>query len=59
LGRVSWREAREVIVTPNEVEHARTRGDVWLGIVIGIVLDREADGTLSARGGTLTWYRPG
>lgn len=50
--------AEEVIVTPKEVEHARDRGDVWLGIVSGIVLDRDADGTLSARGGTLLWHRP-
>jgi hypothetical protein len=50
--------AEEVIVTPNEVEHARARGDVWLGIVSGILLDRDADGTLSARGGTLSWHRP-
>jgi hypothetical protein len=54
----STRDEGRIFVTPKEVAHARERGDVWLAVVSGIVLDREADGSLTARGGDLTWYRP-
>lgn len=50
--------ATEILVTANEVQHAREHGTVALAIVSGITINRGADGRPDAGGGELTWHRP-
>lgn len=47
-----------ILVTANEVEHAREHGAVALAIVSAISLRVGSDGTPVAEGGTITWFRP-
>ncbi len=48
----------EVLLTPNEVEHARRYPDVALFILADIVVKRDTDGTVSASGGRRVVFDP-
>lgn len=48
----------EVILTANEVVHARSGADVRLAIVSGIKLTRSAGGAPRASRGVVTWFDP-
>lgn len=48
----------EILVTANEVQHARDHGAVALAIVTSIKVRYGADGTPIAEGGSLAWHRP-
>lgn len=48
----------EILVTANEVQHAREHGAVALAIVSAIAVHRGSDGKPIADGGQLTWHRP-
>jgi hypothetical protein len=48
----------EILVTANEVRHAREHGGVALAIVSGIKVRRDGQGKPVADGGTLMWIRP-
>jgi hypothetical protein len=45
-------DGAEVILTPNEVTHARRHPDTALFILSGIQIERDSDGTATATGGT-------
>lgn len=48
----------EVLLTPNEVRHARTFGHVALFVLAGIEVVRRPDGTVEASGGRPTVFDP-
>jgi len=51
-------DGAEVILTPNEVDHAREMADVALFIVSNVVVERDDDGTVTATGGNCHRYDP-
>jgi hypothetical protein len=48
----------EIILTPNEVTHARTHADTALFVLSGIEIQRDEDGAITATGGTRHVYDP-
>ena len=48
----------DVLLTPNEVVHARTYPHVALFVVVDIVVERDADGQVTARGGRRVVFDP-
>lgn len=51
-------DSGEILVTANEVQHAREHSAVALAIVSGIRVRRGTDGKPIAEGGALRWHRP-
>jgi len=47
-----------ILITRNELNHARDHANVHLAIVSRIVIDRDSKGAPSASGGVLRWYQP-
>lgn len=48
----------EVILTPNEVEHARETRQIALFILSNVIIERSDDGTVTATGGVRHLYDP-
>jgi hypothetical protein len=51
-------DGSEVILTPNEVRHAREYPDTALFVLSNIIIGRAADGTITATGGVRHRYDP-
>jgi hypothetical protein len=51
-------EPSVILVTANEVRHARERGDVALAVVSGVELERSPEGIPKASGGAVQWIQP-
>jgi hypothetical protein len=51
-------DGSEILLTPNEVKHARTYRDVALFVLADVVVEREPDGSVVAGGGTPIVHDP-